>query len=125
MSDKYQKLTVAFYRPTESFRSIPEHIAVAFESDMTLVACLIGASDDTPENLAETNRYAHLFASAPALQKENERLVGVLESIDGLVQEAMGEWYAISSLYLPIQLLELGRMRDLLEDHKSQLKGSE
>ena len=59
-----RKLTVGYYRPTESFKSIPEHIAVMFEDDQTLVA-IVGASDDNPDNLAETNRYAELFASAP------------------------------------------------------------
>ena len=62
MNDR--KMTTGFYRPTQSFQSIPEHIAVMFEDDQTLVA-LIGASDDDPDNLAETNRLAELFASAP------------------------------------------------------------
>ena len=59
-----RKMTTGFYKPTESFRSIPEHVAVMFEDDCTLVA-VVGASDDDPSNLVETHRYAEFFATAP------------------------------------------------------------
>lgn len=69
-----EKLTTGFYRPTDSFKSIPEHIAVMFEDTQTLVA-IVGAADDDPDNLTETNEYAELFAAAPeTLQKLSHAL---------------------------------------------------
>lgn len=52
----HRKLTTGFYVPTESFKSMPEHIAVMFEDNQTLVA-ICGAADD-PENLSESIEYS-------------------------------------------------------------------
>jgi hypothetical protein len=61
-----KKLTTGFYVPTQSFKSIYEHIAVMNADDQTLVA-VCGPVDDDPENLKETMRQAKLFAAAPEL----------------------------------------------------------
>ncbi len=72
-----RKLTTGFYRPTESYKSIPEHIAVCFEDDLTLVA-VVGASDDDPDHVTESNEYAALFAAAPeTLQKLSHALATI------------------------------------------------
>lgn len=72
-----RKLTTGYYTPTESFKSISEHIAVMFEDNQTLVA-IVGASDNDPENLAETHEYAELFAAAPeTLQKLSHALATI------------------------------------------------
>ena len=74
-----RKLTTGFYRPTESFKLIQEHIAVCFEDDLTLVA-VVGASNDDPDHVTETNEYAALFASAPdTLQKLSHALARIAE----------------------------------------------
>jgi hypothetical protein len=61
-----RKLTTGYYTPTLTFASICEHIAVMDADDNTLVA-LVGAAQDTPENLAESKETARLFAAAPEL----------------------------------------------------------
>ena len=63
---KHRKLTTGFYVPTESFKSIPKHIAVMFEDDRTLVA-ICGAADDDPENVLENMCQARKFAAVDDL----------------------------------------------------------
>ena len=75
-----KKLTTGFYTPTESFKSIPLHIAVMFEDDCTLVA-VVGAADDDAGNLEETNRYAELFAKAPELEAQNVAQAAEIEKL--------------------------------------------
>jgi hypothetical protein len=92
-----------------------------FEDDQILVACL-GASDDDTDNLAETMHYAHLFASAPAILEQNQKANDLIERIDSLIEEAMGEWYAVQALYQPIRMLELGLIRDAIAEYNSANK---
>jgi septal ring factor EnvC (AmiA/AmiB activator) len=74
-----RKLTTGFYRPTESFRFIPEHIAVCFEDDLTLVAVL-GSSHDDTDHVLESHQYAQLFAAAPeTLQKLSHALAHIAQ----------------------------------------------
>jgi hypothetical protein len=74
-----RKLTTGFYHPTESYKSIPEHIAVCFEDDLTLVA-VIGASDDDTDHVLESHQYAQLFAAAPeTLQKLSHALARIAQ----------------------------------------------
>ena len=61
-----RKLTTGFYVPTESFKNIPEHIAVMFEDNQTLVA-ICGAVDDDPEHITESIEYARKFAAVDDL----------------------------------------------------------
>lgn len=93
MNDR--KLTTGFYRPTDSFRSISEHVAVCFEDDLTLVA-IVGASDDDTDHVLESHQYAQLFAAAPEtlkklsnalarnaeLETSNKRLQGFYDDVE-------------------------------------------
>jgi hypothetical protein len=72
-----RKMTTGFYVPTESFKSIPEHVAVMFEDDQTLVS-IYGASDD-PEHLAESIEYARKFAAVDDLLAATTRMLNWLE----------------------------------------------
>ena len=87
-----RKMTTGTYRPTESFKSIPEHIAVMFEDNQILVA-LVGASDDDPDNLAETKEIAELFASAPAMLA---RLSALEAAGEGLIRRMQEEFHHFS-----------------------------
>jgi len=94
-----RKLTTGFYVPTDSYKSIPEHVAIMFEDDHTLVG-VFGASDDDPKNLQETNEYARLFATSPELLK-------TLIEIEERCEEKMGEWSSVSFAYLPDDMVTL------------------
>lgn len=98
-----RKLTTGYYRPTKIFKSIPEHIAVMFEDDQTLVA-LFGASDD-PANLADTMECAELFASAP-------EKVAALKEIESMCDSLMGEWESVLPPYLPEDMMGLFNIRE-------------
>jgi hypothetical protein len=94
-----RKMTIGFYHPTESFKSIPEHIAVMWEDDQTLVA-IVGASDDDPDHVTESQEYAELFAAAPeTLQKLSHALAQIasLYSANKSMQEdAVQNTYAFN-----------------------------
>lgn len=99
-----RRLTTGFYRPTTSFASITEHIAVMDAGDQTLVA-LVGAGDDVPANLKESQDLAALFAAAPELQ------AALLEIIDQC-DEALGEWAPVAWAHLPIAMEPFYRIRE-------------
>lgn len=85
MNDKPQPsraraLGVGYYRPSQRFRDVPEHLAVMDKKTGGLVA-LVGPAQDTPENLAATRRDAALFASS-------ERLLAAVDAF--LFQVAQG-----------------------------------
>lgn len=66
------------YKPTPAFNSAPEHIAVCFDDDSTLVA-VTGYADD-PENVAESIAYARLFAAAPELLDLLEKITTLTDN---------------------------------------------
>jgi hypothetical protein len=72
--DKNRKLSVGTYDVTNNFRSIEKHIAVMFDDDCGLVA-VVGAEDDTLENVTESLAYAVLFAAAPNLLIAAEKVL--------------------------------------------------
>ena len=82
----FRPLDTGFYVPTDNFKSIPEHIAVMFKDDLTLVAVL-GASDDDPENLSETRKYANLFMLSPELLAALKPLLVRSENMATLLRE--------------------------------------
>jgi hypothetical protein len=61
-----KNLVVGYYVPSESFKSIHEHIAVMEDDTQELIA-VVGASADKPANLVETKATARLFSAAPDL----------------------------------------------------------
>lgn len=96
------KLAVGFYVPSESFRSIPEHIAVMVDEGPgrvgPLVACF-GPSDD--RCVSDARAYAALFVAAPALLARVRELETALGDAMGALIEAQGEWGPVSEAYAP------------------------
>ena len=80
-------LVTGYYRPTESFKSIEEHIAVCFEN-MNLVA-IVGPSDDDPDNLKETMEYAELFAQAPLTRERLSNAQATIERLADALEFAL------------------------------------
>ena len=83
-TDFDRPLTIGTYKPTETFKSAPMHVAVCFEDDSTLVA-VTGYADDQ-ENVKESIDYARLFAASPHL------LYTLKEIKDALAYHAAFGW---------------------------------
>jgi hypothetical protein len=47
-----------------------------------------------------------------------EKLEGLVESLDALIEEEMGDFYAVAYAYLPIAFSNLGHMRDAIDTLK-------
>lgn len=69
-------LSTGTYKTTDTFKSIPEHVAVMFDDDCTLVA-VTGALDDE-KNVQESKDYAELFSVAPQMAQELEKVVTLM-----------------------------------------------
>jgi hypothetical protein len=67
-------LNYGVYETTETFKSIKQHSCVCFD-DMSLVAVTGPAEDE------ESQKYAQLFAQAPALLRELDNAVTLLEAV--------------------------------------------
>ena len=54
--------------------------------------------------------------TAHDIQKQNARLWELVESIDALVSEEMGEWYAVDYSQCPAALSNVAHIRDAIND---------
>lgn len=98
------QLHYGVYLATPEFQAISQHSCVCYE-DMTLVAVTGRAEDELSQ------KYAELFASAPALvdavaalAAENAKLREALESISERATEELGEWDGVEYAHLPINM---------------------
>ena len=110
-------LTVGYYMPTPAFHIITEHVCVMRVEDMTPVAIVGSSAED--DMLPATMHYAHLFASAPAILAQNQRADDLITRIDAMIEEAMQQWYGVSSLHMPANMLELAQMRDAIQEYNT------
>lgn len=81
-----------------------------------VVAYVAGASWDDPEARKVAQANAELIASAPTLKAENERLKDLLMTIDESAAAGLGEWVAVTSDYVPENLIDFADIRDAIAE---------
>ena len=66
-----------------------------------------------------TNSAAYIYNNCISAEKEIQHLTAALESINALIENDMGEWYAVEFAHLPIDYANRAHIRNIIQEVKS------
>jgi hypothetical protein len=54
--------------------------------------------------------------------EEIQRLHNLVESLNAIIEEEMGEWYGVEYAYLPVSLSNIAHMRDAIHEELAKVQ---